>query len=489
MIKRGRVSALLRRVQIFQNHTSSRGIIPGPIEEELLPGNRLHLFHQTQPGQVLDGRFKIIVKLGYGASSTVWLAENLQFTKSLDIPRYVSIKIAALDIDKVWETRISKMIAMADPSHDGLSFLRIPIDEFRLETPSGVHGCLVYTPMRTTLFQLQRTLKRQRLAPPLFKFFLYCLLEAVDYLHTKVLPETDIKDDNIMVTIESDTVLPSFIKSLINSGPLPHSQNDQGRSTYLSYGDFGPLKGHKLLPQLADFNLACPGLINGHGHLLPIQSHRFRAPEVLLGCPWSYSADIWNIGLLMWNLLEDVSLFGRPAGNDGEYDAHVHLAQMVSLMGDPPEELIAREQLFRTHRLEKPIENQRGQECNTMNEYWGGPFFNSEGRIFREDLINRNNALADTVTELMGDEKIQFLDLASSMLQWMPEKRKTGGELLQHPFFAQIRERRARWEATIPSAEPHDLDLASGRTPGHMIDSLNPVFYQKRSKKTSIIAS
>jgi len=36
----------------------------------------------------------------------------------------------------------------------------------------------------------------------------------------------------------------------------------------------------------------------------------------------------------MWNLLEDVSLF-RPAGDDGEYDAQVHLAQMVSILGDP----------------------------------------------------------------------------------------------------------------------------------------------------------
>jgi serine/threonine-protein kinase SRPK3 len=36
----------------------------------------------------------------------------------------------------------------------------------------------------------------------------------------------------------------------------------------------------------------------------------------------------------MWNLLENVSLFHRPAGEDGEYDAHVHLAQMVTLLGD-----------------------------------------------------------------------------------------------------------------------------------------------------------
>jgi len=47
----------------------------------------------------------------------------------------------------------------------------------------------------------------------------------------------------------------------------------------------------------------------------------------------------------MWNLLEDVSLF-KPAGDDGEYDAHVHLAQMVSILGDPPEEVIERERRY-----------------------------------------------------------------------------------------------------------------------------------------------
>lgn len=52
-------------------------LIDEPIEEELL-GDRLRCFRPTQPGEVLDGRFKTIAKLGYGASSTVWLAENLR---------------------------------------------------------------------------------------------------------------------------------------------------------------------------------------------------------------------------------------------------------------------------------------------------------------------------------------------------------------------------------------------------------------------------
>lgn len=51
---------------------------PEPVDEELLlPGDRLTRFHPTRPGQVLDGRFKTIAKLGYGVLSTVWLAENV----------------------------------------------------------------------------------------------------------------------------------------------------------------------------------------------------------------------------------------------------------------------------------------------------------------------------------------------------------------------------------------------------------------------------
>ncbi|KID93619.1 protein kinase domain protein, partial [Metarhizium majus ARSEF 297] len=382
-------------------------MINKPIDEELLPGDRLRSFHPTRPGEVLDGRFKTIAKLGYGAGSTVWLAENIGFKHSAhtSVPRYVAVKIATLDIDAAWETRISRLIANAEPSHEGLNFIRTHLDKFQLPGEGGTHSCLVYTPMRETLFQLQHRLRGQRFAPPLFKFFMYCLLEAVDYLHTEChLIHTDIKDDNIMVTIENDAVLTNFVKHQKKNSQPKHIRAEDGRETYLSQGDFGPLQGSRLLPKLADFNLAFPGLAGGNGHLAAIQSHRFRAPEVILGCPWSYSVDIWNLGLLMWNLMEDVSLFDRPAGEDGVYDAHVHLAQMVSLLGEPDEELIKRERFFRNYRLEKPVINSRGKEYKNMNEFWGGPFFNDENNILRTDLVD-GRKLSDTITELVGDEK------------------------------------------------------------------------------------
>ncbi len=82
----------------------------------------------------------------------------------------------------------------------------------------------------------------------------------------------------------------------------------------------------------------------------------------------------------MWNLLEDISLFDRPSGEDGEYDAHVHLAQMVSLLGDPPEQLVNKERFCRTCQLANPIMNPGGKGCRTMNEFWGGPFFDDQSK-------------------------------------------------------------------------------------------------------------
>jgi len=88
----------------------------------------------------------------------------------------------------------------------------------------------------------------------------------------------------------------------------------------------------------------------------------------------------------MWNLLEDISLFDRPAGEDGEYDAHIHLAQMVSLLGDPPEKMIKRERLYRKHRLDSPFLNVDGKEFKNMNEFWGGPFFDDDSKLYNQIL-------------------------------------------------------------------------------------------------------
>jgi hypothetical protein len=90
---------------------------------------------------------------------------------------------------------------------------------------------------------------------------------------------------------------------------------------------------------------------------------------------------VQTLNAQMWNLLENVSLFDKLAGEDGEYDAHVHLAHMINLLGPPPEELVERERICRRYQaFTPPIENPRGILCENTNQYWGGPFFDENGK-------------------------------------------------------------------------------------------------------------
>jgi hypothetical protein len=48
-----------------------------PIEEETLPRYNPARFYPIRLGQILNGRYQVATKLGYGARSTVWLARDL----------------------------------------------------------------------------------------------------------------------------------------------------------------------------------------------------------------------------------------------------------------------------------------------------------------------------------------------------------------------------------------------------------------------------
>ena len=48
-----------------------------PIEEETNPRYNAHAFYPAKYGEVLNGRYEIVAKLGYGVTATVWLAKDL----------------------------------------------------------------------------------------------------------------------------------------------------------------------------------------------------------------------------------------------------------------------------------------------------------------------------------------------------------------------------------------------------------------------------
>ena len=99
-----------------------------------------------------------------------------------------------------------------------------------------------------------------------------------------------------MLRFEDPSVLENFIQNLTEA-PMSRKMKDDS-SVYLSHYDFGGFKSFRTLLNLVDFGLA--QRTDGPVPLRhPIQPPLFHAPEVILGTGWSYSADIWNLGVLV----------------------------------------------------------------------------------------------------------------------------------------------------------------------------------------------
>lgn len=174
---------------------------------------------------------------------------------------------------------------------------------------------------------------------------------------------SDIKADNIMFGIDDDSVFSDFENNELQN-PCPRKEVD-GRIIYTSR----ELRMPKILgaPILCDFGSAVMG---DEQHLEDIQPDIYRAPEVILQVPWSYSVDIWNVGcvvrepiLLMhkflgllsqiWNLYEGGSLFSDQDPEYHTYRSRAHLAEMIRLLGPPPPSFLARGNLTQKFFTEK----------------------------------------------------------------------------------------------------------------------------------------
>ncbi len=159
--------------------------------------------------------------------------------------------------------------------------------------------------------------------------------------------------------------------------------------------------------------------------------------------------------------MEGKDFFKHIRSSKGDYDVRAHLAEMIALLGPPPKELLDREKLWSDIKWGNAVLNSDDKLCQTAREYFGGPFFNSDGKpprrcqvnmlylrteqgansflsgeFMHKDLIPTDVSLEGSVLSLEGDDKRLFLNFARKMLQWLPEHRKTAKELLEDPWLA-----------------------------------------------------
>lgn len=113
-------------------------------------------YHPVQLGdEYCQGRYRILHKLGYGSSSTVWLARDSIAR------RYVSLKINAADDSKHdSEWRVLDELHRQCLMHTGRRFILSPLDNFWIAGPNGNHLCFVSDALGPNLQTVKRSFRK-----------------------------------------------------------------------------------------------------------------------------------------------------------------------------------------------------------------------------------------------------------------------------------------------------------------------------------------
>lgn len=107
----------------------------------------------------------------------------------------------------------------------------------------------------------------------------------------------DLKPDNIMVKVEDPSILEESAKDEYKH-PLPQKVYPDGHTIYLSRNNFGSFRRTTGVINITDFDLSVRG-DSDEPNSGCVQAEVYRAPEIIVDAGYSYSADIWGLGVMV----------------------------------------------------------------------------------------------------------------------------------------------------------------------------------------------
>jgi len=206
----------------------------------------------------------------------------------------------------------------------------------------------------------------------LTKRFSIQILEALEYMYTFSIVHCDLKPENVLL-----------------------------------------VRLNKSQIKLIDFGSSC---FEAERFYTYIQSRFYRAPEIMLGIPYTTAIDMWSFGCIVFECLVGTPIFAGENEND-------QMAAIMEVVGVPPRSLIAKATRRRVF---------------FDDDYQPILMQNSRGRVRQPST----RSLADAL-------KINDPDLTEFMkgcFEWKPEKRLKPSEALAMPWIQKsLNESRARY--------------------------------------------
>ncbi|KAE9967258.1 hypothetical protein EG328_008312 [Venturia inaequalis] len=279
------------------------------------------------------------------------------------------------------EIDMYRLLNTVKAKHPGTTLVRKMLDNFEIQDNRGhMYPCIVHKPLGMSLEKFRSRVPNNKLPEHILKLVLIHILIALEFLHTKA---------NI---IHCD----AFEKRELDNPTARKIDGD--RIIYKSRNlDNSTSPGR---PVLTDFGEA---RWRGSAHTGLIQPIQYRAPEVLFGMSWDYKVDVWNVGVMIWDLFEGNNMF-KVRNAENEPSKEHHLAHIVALLGPPPADFV------------------KGNDMALE-------YFNDDGS-WKGTVKIPKTSLEESEHNLEGENKYLFLAFVRKMLKWRAEERGTARELL-----------------------------------------------------------
>ncbi|KAI1178987.1 kinase-like protein [Nemania sp. FL0916] len=367
-------------------------------EEETLPFYRKEEYYPMHIGQVVHGHYQVVSKLGFGTTSTVWLARDL-WDQS-----FLALKVHINTLKHNQELEIYDHLTNTPCDFDfseAKEHVRQLKEAFKLKGPHGDHDVFIMAPMALSLSHFLRARQGRPFHLDFVQQAISQILHGLIYLHYVKVVHTDLHLDNLLIAPTDNSVMAEMEEVELYT-PSRRKQADdrtihQSRMMFGGYGP-GPLT-------ICDFGHARIGEKH-RGIAMPAQ---YRAPEVILDMEWGSSIDMWSVGFIAWNLLEKEPLF-RIYDNESQEqnDAH-HLAAITALLGPPPPEFLTR--------------SEKTAKFWSEDGQWKGPV-----------PLPLKTSFESLASALTGEEKEMFVSFMEYLIRWLPEERETALQMFFHPF-------------------------------------------------------
>uniref|UniRef100_A0A8C6PWL8 non-specific serine/threonine protein kinase n=1 Tax=Nothobranchius furzeri TaxID=105023 RepID=A0A8C6PWL8_NOTFU len=162
-------------------------------------------YHHVKVGDLYNGKYHVIRKLGWGHFSTVWLAWDIQ------AKRFVAMKVVKsaehYTETAVDEIKLLRSVRNSDTSDPNREMVVQLLDDFKISGVNGTHVCMVFEVLGHHLLKWIIKSNYQGLPQPCVKSIIRQVLQGLDYLHTKCqIIHTDIKPENILMSVDEPYV-------------------------------------------------------------------------------------------------------------------------------------------------------------------------------------------------------------------------------------------------------------------------------------------